>query len=88
VVALSLQKPETWRLSCQTIVGDKSNSGEVCYIYILAANCWLFLCKPRNIPNPGCGDSLFLCLILVLTELNANKECLLCGTNGMGQSNE
>jgi ferredoxin len=23
------KKPETWRLSCQTIVGDKSNSGEV-----------------------------------------------------------
>lgn len=23
------QKPESWRLSCQTIVGDKSNSGKV-----------------------------------------------------------
>lgn len=24
-----LQKPETWRLACQTIVGDGTNSGTV-----------------------------------------------------------
>ena len=29
VMLLDVQKPESWRLSCQTIVGDKSNSGKV-----------------------------------------------------------
>lgn len=29
-VYLVSQKPESWRLACQTIVGNKENSGKVC----------------------------------------------------------
>lgn len=29
-VLFNVQKPESWRLACQTIVGNKENSGKVC----------------------------------------------------------
>ncbi|KAG4933963.1 hypothetical protein JHK87_047965 [Glycine soja] len=34
-----VEKPESWRLACQTIVGNKENSGKVSYKIIVGVLC-------------------------------------------------
>jgi hypothetical protein len=50
---LELQKPESWRLACQTIVGNKENSGKVILIcasiYLVLVS--LYFCADKSYWN-------------------------------------
>lgn len=45
IIFFELQKPESWRLACQTIVGNKENSGKVICIVLYLVLASLNFCS-------------------------------------------
>lgn len=59
------QKPESWRLACQTIVGNKENSGKVCFKIIVLSTIY-FLKEWNNVNSNVNYDWFSLSRVVIM----------------------